>query len=163
VLLATFVATLTLDLELRLDPHGVEVDDCICHRREVRGLGDEELLPVAAEPKDLALHRHEHALVFWIEWPIGLVGEERIESPSGVLGQVQGDRARQAGVDEGSLTTAHQAEALATARVRAHRPGSRRVMPHRFAGTCGAVAGAGTPAGSRTRHIRVLGIVDLMP
>ena len=87
---------------MHIDPHGVEVDDCICHRREVRGLGDEELLPVAAEPKDLALHRHEHALVFWIEWPIGLVGEERIESPSGVLGQVQGDRARQAGVDEGS-------------------------------------------------------------
>ena len=85
---------------MHIDPHGVEVDDCICHRREVRGLGDEELLPVAAEPKDFALHRHEHALVFWIEWPIGLVGEERIESPSGVLGQVQGDRARQAGVDE---------------------------------------------------------------
>ena len=102
---------------MHIDPHGVEVDDCICHRREVRGLGDEELLPVAAEPKDFALHGHEHALVFWVEGPIGLVGEERIESPSGVLGQVQGDRARQAGVDESSLTAAHQAEALASVRV----------------------------------------------
>ena len=82
---------------MRIGLHGVEVDDCIGHRCEVRGLGDEELLLVAAEPKDFALHGHEHALVFWVEGPIGLVGEERVESPSGVLGQVQGDRARQAG------------------------------------------------------------------
>ena len=84
---------------MRIGLHGVEVDDCIGHRCEVRGLGDEELLPVATEPKDFALHCHEHALVLGVEGPIGLVGEERVESPPGVLGQVQGDRPGQALVD----------------------------------------------------------------
>ena len=84
---------------MHIGPHGVEVDDCIGHRCEVRGLGDEELLPEAAEPKDFALHGHEHALALGVERPVGLVAEQRVVAPPGVLGEVERNRPDQALVD----------------------------------------------------------------
>ena len=101
----------------RVNSHtpGVQVDDRIGQRCKVRRQCDEELATLAAKAQHLALHRHEHALVPGVERPVGLVREQRVVASAGMLCKVQGNGMSHACLDERSLATAHEADALAPA------------------------------------------------
>jgi len=77
----------------------LQINHRIRHGGQFRRLGHEELLPVAAQPQHLPLHRHEHALALGVQRPIRLVREQRSVAPPGVLGEVERYRPDQAFVD----------------------------------------------------------------
>src|SRR5207253_5486650 len=59
-------------------PELFQIDDHVGHGCEFRCLRYEEFLRVAADAQHFALHGHEHPLALRIEWPVGLIGEERL-------------------------------------------------------------------------------------
>src|SRR5437899_12226707 len=67
---------------------------------------------VAADAQHFSFHSHEHPLALRIEWPVGLIGEERLVTTPRVLRKIQRDRARQSLVDPNAFAGTHLRDAL---------------------------------------------------
>src|SRR5438034_3654265 len=89
-----------------------QIDDEVGHRGEFRCLRYEELLRVAADAQHFSFHSHEHPLALRIEWPVGVIGEERLVTTPRVLRKIQRDRARQSLVDPNAFAGTHLRDAL---------------------------------------------------